>query len=39
MYSKNLSTKRMNNDLKEIYQNPIEGIGIVSLDNDIMKYS
>jgi len=38
MYSKNLSTKRMNNDLKEIYQNPIEGIGIVSLNNDIMKY-
>ena len=38
MYSKNLSTKRISNDIKEIYKNPIEGIGIVSLDNDIMKY-
>ena len=38
MNSKILSIKRMNNDIKEIYQNPIEGIGIVSLDNDIMKY-
>ena len=38
MYSKNLSTKRINNDIKEIYKNPIEGIGIVSLDNDIKKY-
>ena len=38
MYSKNLSTKRINNDIKDIYNNPIEGIGIVSLNNDIMKY-
>ena len=38
MYSKNLSTKRLNKDIKEIYENPIEGIGITSLDNDIMKY-
>jgi ubiquitin-protein ligase len=38
MYSKNLSTKRINNDIKEIYKNPIEGIGIISLDNDIKKY-
>jgi len=38
MYSKNFSTKRLNNDIKEIYNNPIEGIGIISLDNDIMKY-
>ena len=38
MNTKILSIKRMNNDIKEIYQNPIEGIGIVSLDNDIMKY-
>ena len=38
MYSKNLVTKRINNDIKEIYKNPIEGIGIISLDNDIKKY-
>ena len=38
MNSKILSIKPLNNDIKEIYQNPIEGIGIVSLDNDIMKY-
>ena len=38
MYSKNLSSKRISNDIKEIYNNPIEGIGIVSLDNSIMKY-
>ena len=38
MYSKSLSTKRINNDIKEIYKNPIEGIGIISLDNDIKKY-
>ena len=38
MYSKNLSTKRINHDIKEIYKNPIEGIGIVSLENDIKKY-
>ena len=38
MYSKNFSTKRITNDIKEIYKNPIEGIGIISLDNDIMKY-
>ena len=38
MYSKSFSTKRLSNDIKEIYKNPIEGIGIISLDNDIMKY-
>ena len=35
---KNLSLKRINRDLKEIIENSIEGIGIVSLDNDPMKY-
>ena len=35
MNSKNLSIKRINNDIKELYQNPIEGIGITSLNNDI----
>ena len=34
----NLSIKRINNDIKEIYENPIEGIGIISLENDIKKY-
>ena len=38
MNSKNLSLKRISNDIKELYQNPIEGIGIITLDNDIMKY-
>jgi len=38
MNSKNLLTKRIYNDIKEIYKNPIEGIGIVSLDNSIMKF-
>ena len=38
MNSKNLSTKRISNDIKEIFLNPIEGIGIISLDNDIKKY-
>ena len=38
MNSKNLSIKRISNDIKELYQNPIEGIGITSLNNDIKKY-
>ena len=38
MNSKNLSIKRISNDIKELYQNPIEGIGITSLNNDINKY-
>jgi ubiquitin-conjugating enzyme E2 A len=35
---KNICIKRINKDIKEITKNPIEGIGIVSLDNDLMKY-
>ena len=38
MNSKNLSIKRISNDIKELYLNPIEGIGIISLNNDIKKY-
>ena len=38
MFSKNLSIKRISNDIKEVNKNPIEGIGIISLDNDIKKY-
>ena len=38
MYSKNLSTSRIAKDIKEINANPIEGIGIISLDNDIKRY-
>ena len=34
----NLSIKRISKEIKEIYENPIEGIGIISLDNDIAKY-
>jgi hypothetical protein len=34
MNSKNFSIKRINNDIKELYKNPIEGIGITSLNND-----
>ena len=34
----NLSIKRISKEIKEIYENPIEGIGIISLDNDITKY-
>ena len=30
--------KRINKDMKEIINSPIEGIGIASLDNDPMKY-
>ena len=32
------SIKRINKDIKEIIENPIEGIGIESLNNDIMNY-
>ena len=35
---KALALKRINKDLKEITKSPIEGIGIVSMDNDPMKY-
>ena len=38
MKGKSLSIRRINKDMKEINQNPIEGIGIYSLDNDPMKY-
>jgi len=33
-----LAIKRINKDMKEILKSPIEGIGIISLDNDPMKY-
>ena len=33
-----IAIKRINKDMKEITKNPIEGIGIVSLDDDPMKY-
>ena len=33
-----LPIKRISKEIKEIYENPIEGIGIISLDNDITKY-
>ena len=35
---KRLALRRINKDMKEITQYPIEGIGIVSIDNDPMKY-
>ena len=38
MKGKSLSIHRINKDMKEINQNPVEGIGISSLDNDPMKY-
>ena len=33
-----IAIKRIANDLREIKNNPLEGIGIVSIDNDPMKY-
>ena len=40
MSSKNkiIAMKRINKDMKEIMNSPIEGIGIASLDDDPMKY-
>ena len=38
MSIKNLALRRINKDIKEITQNPIEGIGIASLEGDPMKY-
>ena len=38
MSGRSLALKRINKDMKEINQNPVEGIGIASLDNDPMKY-
>ena len=35
---KSLCLKRINKDIKEITNAPLEGIGIISLDNDPMKY-
>ena len=35
---KTLCLKRINKDLKEIANSPLEGIGIASIDNDPMKY-
>ena len=35
---KALALKRINKDIKEIINSPVEGIGIISLDNDPMKY-
>ena len=33
-----IAIKRINKDMKEITKSPVEGIGIVSLDGDPMKY-
>ena len=38
MSGRNLALRRINKDMKEIIQNPIEGIGICSLEGDPMKY-
>ena len=38
MSNRILATKRINKDIKEITKNPIEGIGIASIDNDLMNY-
>ena len=38
MKGKSIAIKRINKDIKEITKSPIEGIGIVSLSNDPMKY-
>ena len=38
MSNKKLAIKRISNDLKEITNYPLEGIGIISIDNDPMKY-
>ena len=38
MFTKNLSLKRINKDIIEITKSPIEGIGIVSLNNNPMEY-
>ena len=35
---KSLCIARINKDLKEIDKSPLEGIGIISLDNNPMKY-
>ena len=38
MSGKSIAIKRINKDIKEINKSPIEGVGIVSLGNDPMKY-
>lgn len=38
MSSRKIAIKRIANDLKEIKNCPLEGIGIASIDNDPMKY-
>ena len=38
MSNRKICIKRINNDLKEITNCPLEGIGITSIDNDPMKY-
>ena len=38
MNTRTLSIKRINNDLKEITNCPLEGIGIAPIDNDPMNY-
>ena len=34
-----VAIRRINKDMKEIVKSPIEGIGIISIDNDPMKYA
>ena len=36
--NKTLAIQRIDKDIKEIIESPIEGIGITSIDNDPMKY-
>ena len=38
MSNKQLAIKRINKDMREITQNPIEGIGIASIDDNPMRY-
>ena len=38
MSNRILALKRINKDIKEITKNPIEGIGIVSINDDPMRY-
>ena len=35
---KALAIKRINKDMREITKSPVEGVGIVSINNDPMKY-
>ena len=38
MSNKQLAIKRINKDMREITQNPIEGVGIASIDDNPMRY-